>query len=487
MNISIFIERFLIFTVFVMAVFPSMSIPFGSRYLPVGLLFAILSFFVLLIRPHLIFNDMLKFKKLFSTKILQYFACWSVLSALFISLYFHISFLKMSLSLFLALIISIFLPLFLSFFLVIHINNRTFVKLYVSVMFVIFFFGVVDFTIYFFKIPFLDILYNSTIINTRLYKIGEVFSSVNYVKSYFFPRVQSVFEEPSHFAWFICINLPIVYSLSNSKYKIYKNNFFNILVKKTFIPLVIADLLLTQSPLNIIFSIVITYGFVIIKTKSTIKKIMYLTFVLLIFLIISAYFIINATPEQKVPYRIYTVLKNLNSFQSLIFFEGSLGTRLVTYGLMFKVFLKNVIFGCGWGNLGIFLYNTIMTSNVVLTEEILVRLSHATDGQIGYCSSIFFRTIAETGFIGISLLFLFFVKLKQYSSYVCNNTYGILKDLFFGINLSILVFIFLCFYDSYLYVPYIFFMFGAVSAIYFKLKTIRNNEVLISRDDSCLK
>ena len=70
-------------------------------------------------------------------------------------------------------------------------------------------------------------------------------------------RVLSVFEEPGYMGGFICINIPIVYNIVLSKFKVFYNKYINYFFKKSFIPLYIVTLILVQSPIWLIIFIII--------------------------------------------------------------------------------------------------------------------------------------------------------------------------------------------------------------------------------------
>ena len=469
------VKNFLLLTFFIFVVFPTMCFAVGKRVMPIGLVLAIISFLLLLFNPKNIILNIKKLYKLMSTKLLIYFSIWAIISAVFVSVFLHISLIKMLFSIFLAIVLSLLLPYFLSFILTRRCDTRFLIKFYTIILYVILFFGLIDFVIYYFKISPFDTLYNSIIINARLLKTGAVSPDFNIYKSIgIFPRVQSVFEEPSHFAWFICVNIPIVLSLCLSKYKIFHNKYLNIIIKKTMIPVMYISLIMTQSPINIIFAIIISIFYFLTKIKLNKKFVIKIITILFVSLII-VIFLINRTMNADINntffYRIKMVLLYTRSFYDLVHIEASLATRLNYYAIMFNIFEKYPIFGCGWGNLGQYLFLEIPKTSIPLTEEIIIKYANTIKpNDFGYCVSIFFRTIAETGLIGIILLFAFFIKIKQYLKYLKEKSYFLTKDFYFGIEQTILLYIIFSFYDSNLYIEYFWFLFGTIAGLYYICK-----------------
>ena len=84
-------------------------------------------------------------------------------------------------------------------------------------------------------------------------------------------RVSSVFQEPGWFGGFIFINMPIIYKICLSKYKLFENKFMNIIIKHSLVPLMLFNILVCQSAIWFVFCIILT----IIFFKQKLKKIVY--------------------------------------------------------------------------------------------------------------------------------------------------------------------------------------------------------------------
>lgn len=266
-------------------------------------------------------------------------------------------------------------------------------------------------------------------------------------------RVQSIFDEPGGFGAFIYIHLPIIYSIALSKYKIFSNKLLNIIAKKLLIPLTLLNLILTRSPISLIFVFIVTglyfYKFIIKYLKKY-----YLHIIATSSIILGVIFIIPQFINLEETYikRIIVSLPNLFNLNTLILVEPSLATRIINYIILIKVGMTNFICGVGYGSISKAYPIFLKTTSLPLTKELLENMYMG----IGHpAAALFYRVFAETGFIGLILLLSFYIK----TTLKLNNTKlklnNIIKDFHYGLFISLLAqSTFLLFYGGVLHNTY---------------------------------
>lgn len=344
------------------------------------------------------------------------------------------------------------LPFFISFMFINRIKNKKAFKLiYIILMFIILF-GIFDFIAFYFDCDilrnFFNFFVNRRLIMRNLLELKAVSNG--------FPRIQSVFEEPCHIAYFITTMLPLIYKISFSKFSICNNKYLNRIIKISTPILAWLVLLGTQSPIYIIVAIIVSIIYFLILRNFKIKfnigtfaiifALLFITFLFLRFLLTSTLF------ENSILQRLQTFLKAFGDIDLLILAEQSLGRRLIDIINMLVIFLKNPIFGCGVGNLSKELTIQLLKSPVVLVPEVI----EAYKSTILYLPTpnIFFSTLAETGIIGTLLLYSAFISVYKSIAKILPYTYGIEHCFVFGLKHFILLYIILSCYDSQLYFPY---------------------------------
>ena len=337
-------------------------------------------------------------------------------------------------------------------------NNKKIIKLILNIIYIIIAVGFIDLITYKFMIPGLKQIFPII--------IGRELESILLYKTYYsLPRIQSVFAEPSHYAWFLTCNIPIVMKIFESKYKIFKNNFVNILYKKSLMPLLFLSILLTQSPINLVFSIIIVVVYKIITSKVSIKHLLLISLVVLFFTISIMFLFKNINISETFMNRILLSVQVLMDLNKLIIVEPSLATRLISYINMGIIGLKHSILGVGWGNLTVEFVHQLKITNTPLTPELRGTLLAIKP----VCNpSIFFKVFAETGFIGTMIFLSIFVNIFKTLQILSKFLTGIEKDYVEGVKLALIAYCVLIFYDSQLYCHYFWFLFGTISGVYLK-------------------
>lgn len=286
-------------------------------------------------------------------------------------------------------------------------------------------------------------------------------------------RVQSIFDEPGGLGSFIYVHLPIIYSIALSKYKIFNNKFLNIIVKKLLIPLTIINLILTRSPISLIFVFIVTglyfYKFII----KSIKK-YYLNIIATFSIILGIIFLIPQFINLEETYikRIIVSLPNLFNLNTLILVEESLATRIINYIILLKVGIANFIFGIGYGSITKAYPIFLKTTSLPLTKELLKNMYMG----IGHpAAAVFYRVFSETGFIGLVLLLSFYIKTTLKLNNAKLKLNNIIKDFHYGLFISLLSqSTFLLFYGGVLHNTYNIILFSIATFIILNKKYIIN-------------
>ena len=337
-----------------------------------------------------------------------------------------------------------------------YINNRVFFKSFIFIYWVVLNIG---FLAYIGQLLDLDVINNifDFFANTRLLR-GQILNYSSEVvlsnfKAFGIPRLDNLYEEPSHYAQLLFLIMPLSYSFVKIKNKVFKNRCLDIIIKKTIVLYTWISLILTQSPIYLVFAIIISVLYFFNQIIFYIKKNYYIVFFLIGLLYV---IIINNTFENSYIYRIINVLTTIRSFDDFIAIEASLATRVVCYINAFMVFVKHPLFGVGLGNLTSpnILYQQYLKSPVSLTPEIEYNLQYI----MPYTNKAFLNKnfiyifCAENGILIFCLLIYFcftiFKNLKTYILKFQNNNFYF--NYLYGLNFCFIALIIDAFYDLYL-------------------------------------
>ena len=293
-------------------------------------------------------------------------------------------------------------------------------------------------------------------------------------------RLNAVFEEPGFMGGFICINLPIIFKMTETKFKIFKNKFFNMFIKHTFLPLVFITIVLVQSPMWIIIFFITTFVYVSIqkfKYFKNLKTIIKTFIVSLIILASGIIFVQNSKIDISKTFlnRIKIVTNALSSFETLVHAEQSLGQRLISYHIRLKLFIKNPITGTGYKNsernalpvLDTLNYNAVIPGIIKVTNNAMSE----NDRYMSLNGAILWILLSDTGLIGTIFFFCFVIfsilKINQIISHIPPS---IEKTFMESVKLSYVAILCFSIYDIRLNLPYLWFLFG-LTPVFFKYYT----------------
>lgn len=321
----------------------------------------------------------------------------------------------------------------------------------------------------------LDFILKITInVKPPLYSIlctkNYIMSKYNYSVNNFdivLERACSIFFEPSFFATFIFLFLPLAYILYKSNVKIIKYKNLDIVFKLFLIGLFWICLFFTQSPIYIILCIIYTFLFFIKDILHLIKKISFpLTFFIIIltsFLIFFACSSFSKTSlDYKIVNRIYKTIESFNNLDILVVEEGSLATRIISTINTYQAFKKVPLIGCGYGNTYNVMVEQYKRTQTPITIEILSK--YLIDDRIGASPNIFWSYLLQTGLIGIVLIYTFFIRSILYA-YKIRNYYCSYNRLFLDTIILIAInYVIISFYWSLDTYPMMWFIFGLLNS-----------------------
>ena len=448
----------LIFTILILLLLPSFCFIIGSQFIPVYIPAILCMFFILAIFYHkqLISNALYFYKKT-PFKYLVIFFIWSIITIIFSIVkgkFFLGGFITSTLG---GLICSVMLPcLFTLFITPKYINTKTFIKFLYFFFWFVFLLGILDFIIFYFNIPFLKeaitIFSNKRLLMYDVTEITRVFVGS-------LPRARSIFDEPSYLGYFIFVVSPIVYELTLNKFWIFKNNYLNLLIKRTIIPFMWISLILTQSPIFLIFNIAFSsFYFLIIRKgyKRIVKHFLPISISLILISTTAIYFISKIDFSTTYLNRIILVVQNIKSFEDFIMVEPSLGTRIIIMINAIQMGLNNILFGVGYGNMSYLIANQLSQSTLPLTEELQ---RFVFFDKTNPASTLFIKIFSETGIIGFGIFYYFLYRIYQRLN-IKNQLYSSPIDN--GLLLFIMTYFCSSFYDSNLNQPYIFIIIGII-------------------------
>lgn len=298
-----------------------------------------------------------------------------------------------------------------------YISLKKFIKIFLFLYWLNLIIGFIAYLGQFFDIEIINNIFDF-FANARL--LSEMHGDIQLIQvsnyeAFGLPRLDNLHEEPSYYAQFLFLFLPFAYSYGKTKVKIYKNIFLNLLIKKTLIPFTWLSLILTFSPIFLIFGILITIIYFYKEILYLIRK----YFIFLTMVIFTILFLISRIDlSETYLSRILNVLTNIKSFDDFILVEPSLATRIVSYINTFCLFLKNFFVGVGIGNIPNLIDEQYLTSPVSLTPEIISKNNMLINTSKGFCNIGFiYAYLAENGIVITSILIFFYYKIIKYLNY----------------------------------------------------------------------
>lgn len=416
---------------------PACYINISCLHLRVSVIISILFMSILLM-----FNKQILFSRIKDcinnklTFCLLIWCSWILFTGFFNLIVGNYNFEKFIFSIVFRLIPLIILPYFLGFTVGRNIPTKTLLKWYYIFIIIILFIGIINAALIVLDNQTLLSLYFSTLVNNRT-------SSINYT-NYF--RIQSVFDEPSYFGYFIAIHILFVYIITKTKYKIFSMNIMDWLLKKMLLPIMFILLFVIKSPIFLIISIGEIVLYKVLKLKNVIFKYSLLLGTVFVFIVIYQLLLTtNISSSNSMLLRIKNTICFITDLRTFVQIEPSLATRIVNYINEYILFKKHILFGVGFGNLVEPLYKQFYLSPVPLTDEILSWLYlKCTNHNF----AILWAELAETGLIGIILLFNIFYKVIRKAQCIVQFETKQEKSFFYGCFLMLIIFVLLTIYDS---------------------------------------
>lgn len=343
-----------------------------------------------------------------------------------------------------------------------YVSLKSLIKIFAAAYVLIFLWGILEFIGAYFHISVINdiVAFISNIRGSQYSVIIDQHSN--------FPRVRSVCMEPGTFGLFIAVNLPIIYRLCLSKYKIFDNIYFNFFVKKVLIAFSWLCVILTQSPIYLIICLFVSIIFFYKKIFAFVKK--YYRFFIIILSIATIAIVMFSTKydlQKSYISRIINFISVLGTFDifEIIFTDQSLGTRIVNNINQFVLFLKHPIFGIGFGNNGNLLIQQFLNSPVSLTPEMELHLQRG-DASLIVTTNAMYYLLHKTGIVGFALYCLFMVKCIIYSAKAKIYFDGIEKVFVSALNKSLItIFSISILYNQNFMDQYLFFLTALVSSI----------------------
>ncbi len=253
-----------------------------------------------------------------------------------------------------------------------------------------------------------DFLNNARIMNLKR-GIGTVTAELYFAKG---RRLTGLFPEPGYLGQFVCIFLPFAYTFASAKIEIFKNKYLDYTIKKSFIPLAWINLILTMSPISLVFSVILTCIYYHRQILTIIKKYNIVIIITFIYLCI---FISKIDFSDTYIERIINVVTNMKSFEDFAEVEPNLATRIVCFVNALCIFAKSPILGVGVGNVINRIYSQYLNSPIILTPEIIVR---STFSEVMYLEGFIYNLLAESGIIATGIFLYFYYKLLARISYI---------------------------------------------------------------------
>lgn len=446
----------LIFTIFIISIFfIHYNLPFVHFYAVIGLILLLLTFFILLFfkqKTFLSFIKKISLNKKNSFYLYLLYLLYIILITIIFGILGKVNLIQSILEIFYRNIFCMFVCyVTVAYVIYKYVDYYKLIKIFYGVLFLILCLGIIDFISAILHITpiewFLKEIHNLSAVvwfQGQLTRDVHLHAMVGNI-----PRTQSIYVEPGFFAENIFLFLPILYHLSLSKNKIFNNKYLNFIIKKTTIPMIWINLILTFSPIwlvGCILSTLIYYSNIILKLIK--KNAIVLTIIFCVLLVsISIIKISEINISKTYLNRIEIVCKNISNLNYLIQAEPSLGTRLSNVLNQIYIGVQEPIFGIGHSNKVKYMVNLIQsgTSPILPTGEMISNILYKEKPM--FHSPPVADTFVRYGLIGIILYFSFIIRTIFLLSRTREKTDAIIYEFLSGINGTLISYIVLCFYD----------------------------------------
>lgn len=463
--------KFLFFIFMIFSFLPSFCFKIGNQFIPFYIVLGIILIIaVFVLKGKSLLANFVTYYQKTPFKFLMLFTGWAfitILFSIFKAKFFIGGFVNSTIG---GLIASVFIPtMLILFFVPKYVKIKTIFSFIFIFSFFIFSLGLVEFIVHYLDISCLkDAL--SIFANKRLFLSDSDISQR--VLSFGFPRIRSIFDEPSYLGYYCALISPLLYEITFNQIQIFKLKKVDYIIKKLIIPFLWLNIILTQSPIFFIFNLLFsTYYFIIVRKlyikiiKNQIKMLCHFIFVFVLFIIF-----LKIDYSETYMGRVIVFFQSIKNFDTFIIAESSLATRVIIAINAFDLGMNNLFMGVGFGNMSYLIANKIANSNLPLTEELVhfVYLSKTNPA-----STIFVKVFSETAIIGTFLFYNFlYLLLKQIEKIKIIEK--IVNLPIKGLYLFYLFFIMTSFYDSNLNQPYIWIIISTGLVLIYKGKQLKN-------------
>ena len=140
-----------------------------------------------------------------------------------------------------------------------HIGLQRFIKIFMLFFWINLVLGIVAYIGRIYDISIINIIFDF-LNNHRLLDMQYNGAAEQTSETYFITkRLCGLFEEPGYLGQFLFIFLPFVYTFACAKIQVFKNKIFNKIFKNTLIPFTWINIILTLSPITLVFASIITF------------------------------------------------------------------------------------------------------------------------------------------------------------------------------------------------------------------------------------
>lgn len=453
--------QYIIFIIFIFLFLPSCRFPLpGLQIYMFFLVLVPVMFFLTIIKPKLIFNNIVKLYKYTPFKYFIYFVTWVIFSSIILIFLGRLSILN-----FLYTLVMTFFCLFgLSYFLPTVMvkcgfNIGKIIKYYLIALLVLLVLGILFFVGYKYDIGIIQ-AFHSIICNERFLATAGSTHELGYFAKV---RTASTFGEAGWFGEFLFFSIPIAFGLCTSKYRFFKNKYINKIIKKSVMPLIFLNLLLTKSPIWIFWGTLLSlyvYRHYFIKTYRYIFALVLIFTTFLIFMVIDDTNIIGNSKGNEILGRIENVFKFKNDFQAFAIVEGSLANRIISYKALWELFTKHPYLGVGYNNTAIYTYKIVISMGLPLTEEMIQNVrDYYFTGKMRINGSLLYTMLSGTGIIGTLLFYLFIFNIILSIGKLQKKCFGLEKIFFQQLKVAILVLTLVSFYSNQMCACYLYWFF----------------------------
>lgn len=444
---------------------PAFSFFIGTTNIKVHYVLTIILFFLyVLLCFKTFYKDLVMLIRHTAFKYLMYFVLWCFFSGLFLLIFGKYPLPRYFYYFIFYLLVTMIIPLlYVSLIICKYFKTIFIIKCLLLIYFFVGLVGIIDAIGRFFSV---NVLLNmiSFISNAR-YLTGL------HTISLYANRIHGLFEEPGWLAGFIVINLPVIYGLCNSKFRIFDNLIINKFIKKVLPFLMWINIFLTQSPIWLVFALILTLFYYYKKIISFIAKHALFIISTCMALIISI-MIVSRQIDVSETYinRIIIVIQTLMDVDKFVLLEPSLASRVCSYVNSFRLFLDYPITGIGLGNSKYYIADYFLTSPIPLTIENITKLnlSYLTGKVTAFNSSLLWEYLSELGLIGCLIFYSFLYKLIKQLKHISLRYKNIIYIFIQSIAQSIMAIALVSFYDISSLFIHIWIIFGIGVGLIFK-------------------